>query len=85
MRMKPDQRVQLVDARARTLACLSNVPISAATIAAEIWPNHPMTAQGAGGAASRVLKKLEKDGLAKWAQRDGKWGWVRTERVMAGD
>jgi len=49
---------------------------SAASIAQAIWPDNQMTAQGAGGAASRILKRMEKAGRVYWTTRDGGWGWA---------
>lgn len=46
-----------------------------------IWSGAEWTSnQGAGGAASRVLKALERDGRARWeveyfAGRARRWGW----------
>lgn len=60
---------------------LKKMPATPATIAHHIWPEHQMHAQGAGGAAARVLRKMEKEGLtARWCgKRYGRnsWGWVR--------
>lgn len=54
-------------------------PLPASSFAAAIWPGHKMTGQGAGAAASRALKNLEKEGRAGWRSiGDGpfkRWGW----------
>lgn len=53
----------------------------ASSFADAIWPGHRMTPQGAGAAASRILKALEKEGRAGWRsyyERAGsrsRWGW----------
>lgn len=47
-------------------------PHRAATLAGVIWPNTTFRReQGAGAAASRVLKRLGK----KWGSNDHNWGW----------
>lgn len=74
--------VPIAEAKARALAYLhshaigfSAKPVPAAWVARAIWPNHKMKSQGAGAAASRVLKHLERDGLAKWSSNRNGWGW----------
>lgn len=57
--------------------------IAANAIAIEIWPDHQMTSQGAGAAASRVLKGLQKDGLVRWDSNDDNWGYVITSAGRA--
>jgi hypothetical protein len=70
----------MATAESRAFAVLSRVtPNPASHIAGFIWPDHQMKAQGAGAAASRILKVLERKGQACWVNRDGKWGWVRTK------
>lgn len=67
-------------AKKRALTALTNTPRPAASIADVIWPDNTMHAQGAGGAASRILKRMEAEGLAKWTSTSGPhrhWGWVR--------
>lgn len=64
-------------AKARALGKLTRSPIPAATIADAIWPDNKMKAQGAGGAASRILRRMEKEGLVRWASNERFWGWVR--------
>ena len=62
--------VELGEAQIRAVKALCfKGPTMANVIADEIWPNHKMTSQGAGGAASRVLKSLEQkvDWFAKSA------------------
>lgn len=76
MKLKAAQRVSIHIARERALAALSGRPLPAAWVADKIWPDHEMTRQGAGAAASRVLKTLEKDGLAAWRSTRTGWGWV---------
>ena len=82
MRLKPHQRVSAEVAEARALDVLSkNVgrPLYATEVAAVIWPDHQMKPQGAGAAASRILKRLERRKLAKWKfiAYVGQ-GWVKT-------
>lgn len=48
-------------------------PLPASAFASTIWPDAEfITQQGAGAAASRVLKALERDGRAWWSRR----GWI---------
>lgn len=84
MKIRPHQRVAVADAQARALACLTRDPTPAAAIADRIWPNHGMTAQGAGAAASRILKLLEARNLAACA-RGGRTGWVLIEAIPSKD
>lgn len=78
MKLKPEQRVPMPVAEARALRALTRYPVPASSIAAHIWPGHQMRAQGAGAAASRVLKRLERQGRARWTANDHSWGWIRT-------
>ena len=77
------KRVPVSEAKRRALAHLDGVyPMTAASLADVIWPDHLMSAQGAGGAASRILKHLCDEGLAKWVCIGGPasrqaWGYVR--------
>ena len=78
-RLKPHQRVSLDVAKRRALAALSfNDPVPASLVAGHIWPDHDLTAQGAGGAASRVLQD---EGSARWSHDpvSGRWGWMSTD------
>lgn len=73
--------VPIAVARRRALSYLSG--LNRLTLAKcnevgyEIWPGVNMTSQGMGGAASRILRGLQKDGLAKWVVTPGSnnWGW----------
>lgn len=76
--VKTGEPVTAEEAERRALSALSYLnPIPANGIANKIWPDHSMRAQGAGGAASRVLKRLEKQGKARWASDASRWGWIR--------
>lgn len=69
MKLKPDQRISAEVAEARAMEALTKSigrPMYASEIANVIWPHHCMKAQGAGAAASRILKRLERKKLAKW-------------------
>jgi hypothetical protein len=70
-------RVPLAVAKERALACLRTAGglLPAHWVAAAIWPDHKMHSQGAGGAATRILKRLEKEGLARWDCDGRSWGW----------
>lgn len=83
MKLKPHQRVDLETAKARALAYLTKHRfelVAASSIAGAIWPDSEMKAQGAGAAASRILKRLEADGRARWtvrgSGRNQHWGWT---------
>jgi len=58
-----------------------NFLLPASEFAGAIWPDHRMTPQGAGAAASRVLKALEREGRAGWrphyerSESRTRWGW----------
>lgn len=79
MRLKDHQRVDMDTAKKRALSALSHDPLPASCVADAIWPDHQMRAQGAGAAASRILKQLERDGKAHWiARTEFRWGWVKT-------
>lgn len=78
MKLIADHRVDMETAKARALTVLSHkTPNPASHIAGFIWPDHSMKPQGAGAAASRILKSLERDGKARWVHRGNHWGWVR--------
>jgi hypothetical protein len=74
MKLKPEQRLTADVAEARALSILSRRPVYASQAADVIWPDHSMKAQGAGAAASRILKRLERRGLCRWIGG----GWVLT-------
>jgi hypothetical protein len=67
--------------KARALAYLTLVSgrrgkfTKASSVGGKIWPGVSFSAQGAGAAASRVLKALERDGLVKWTTDGRDWGW----------
>lgn len=85
MKLKPHQRVSLEVATQRALDYLEKHRfqlLPASTVAGAIWPDNAMKAQGAGAAASRILKRLEAEGRTRWTVRhdaNGKavsWGWT---------
>lgn len=59
----------------RYLASSQHHPyVRASAIAYAIWPDVEFRAQGAGAAASRIMRRLIDDGLARWnAEHDGGW------------
>lgn len=77
-------RVDYATAKKRAVAYLKKqpklhgqrIPIPAQCVADVIWPGHAMRSQGAGGAASRILKKMSDEKLCRWTNREGNWGWV---------
>ena len=83
MKLNESQRVRADVAEQRALEALdANRPTPASVIADAIWLDHEMRAQGAGAAASRILKRLEKAGRARHTTvyRNGHpttWGWIR--------
>lgn len=85
MRLAKELRVDYETAKARALAALSFAsPKPSSMVAGHVWPGHRMKAQGAGGAGSRLLKRMEKDGLVGWVHvRTGRfytWGWIKTRK-----
>lgn len=82
MKLKKEQTTDMGRAKARAMLFLGRYtarqPSAASLVADAIWPEHRMTAQGAGGAASRVLKALEKDGRVRWTSGKHGRGWVST-------
>jgi hypothetical protein len=74
VKLKADQRLKAEIAESRALGFLSARPVYASQVADVIWPDHAMKPQGAGAAASRILKRLERRGLCRWHRV----GWIRT-------
>jgi hypothetical protein len=87
MKLKPEDRVSLEVAKRRALGCLAvgyrGGYTYANAVAAEIWPSHQMTSQGAGAAASRILRGLEKEGLVWYGSNATEWGWQITAEGRA--
>lgn len=81
-RLTDIQHVSIEVARERALAHLRGCHLleleKANCVALAIWPDHRMTSQGAGAAASRILKLLQRDGLVEWTARNGDWGYKLT-------
>ena len=79
MKLAAEMRVSIDVAEERAMSCLSFfIPKRASAVADSIWPEHKMTGQGSGAAASRVLKRLEKQGKVCWTYRPGSsWGWIK--------
>lgn len=81
MRLNEADKITLVECRKRALMYLSSQAycVPASCVGNAIWPSSEMRAQGLGGAASRILRGLQKDGLANWSSngRDA-WGWEIT-------
>lgn len=76
--------VQMDEAIKRALVFLAVQPRMAlahpSSVAYAIWPNERfLRAQGAAGAASRILRVAEKRGLVAWDSNDSDWGW----RILA--
>jgi hypothetical protein len=84
------QTVPLAECKRRCLAYMQDrnyrdrSPMKASEVAVAIWPSALFHSQGAGAAASRILKWLQKDGLVCWTsisvgahRRD--WGWILTQ------
>lgn len=82
MKLADTQRISYKDARWRALVHLYHLNLmeltSASHVAASIWPDNQMKAQGAGAAASRILKRMEKEGLVMWTVGKRNWGYRLT-------
>jgi hypothetical protein len=67
------------ECKVRVMRSLSPAtPMCASSVAEKIWPEAQfLNAQGAGAAASRILKRMEKENLVKWISNKAGWGWVR--------
>jgi hypothetical protein len=76
-------KVPIAEAKLRALRYLCSRHrldlAAAARVADAIWTDQPfLTGQGAGAAASRILKLLEKDGHAEWVFTGSNWGYRAT-------
>lgn len=81
MRLDEADKITLAECRTRALHYLSrhSCYAHAACVGAAIWPNSEMRAQGLGGSAARILRGLQKDGLARWSSNGRQdWGWEIT-------
>lgn len=79
-KLKPEMRVNYETAKNRALRDLrTDQTCFANSVAIAIWPDHQMTSQGAGAAASRILKRMEKEGLCRWKSTPVTWGWIKTK------
>ena len=86
------ESVPLKEAKRRALRALRPYLMdslkSPAHVAEYIWPGHAMKPQGAGLAAVRILRMLEKEGLARWTHKTShsgmaNWGWYKTSKGEA--
>jgi hypothetical protein len=82
------ETVPLEECKRRALLHLAKIDIrsleSAAFIAQSIWPDAKfLTGQGAGAAASRILRKMKDDGTAVWTSTDQNWGYKLTSKGRA--
>lgn len=80
--------VRIDEAIRRAVTFLAKQPLGhlckASQIAYIIWPGERFLAgQGAGAAASRILKRAEKLGLVCWTSSCGDWGYKATSRGRA--
>jgi hypothetical protein len=73
------QAVPLAECRKRALQYLAGLHrlelTKASAVAGKIWPSVEFHAQGAGAAASRILRGLQKDGLAEWSADTTRNDW----------
>jgi hypothetical protein len=84
MKLRPEERVALDVAKERAMRFLreQNHPVPASWVADAIWPDHSMRPQGAGAAASRILRRLDVENMVRWVSRlnhrgaVSTWGWV---------
>ena len=73
-----EPRLNYAEAKRRALDRLTNNPMGPATVAHGIWPRHTMRAQGAARAASAILNRMQKEGLAyRTTNQFGFFGWVK--------
>ncbi len=72
------ERVPLAECKRRALEYLKKSPgksyQKASSVAAAIWPGAEFTSQGAGAAASRILRQMIEDGVY-WDSCETDWGW----------
>jgi len=81
VRLNEADKITLVECRKKALMYLSSQAcyVPASSVGNAIWPNSEMRAQGLGGAASRILRGLQKDGLVRWSSNGrNAWGWEIT-------
>jgi hypothetical protein len=73
------EAVPLAECKRRALEYMQKSPKrsyqKASSIAGAIWPGVQFTAQGAGAAASRILKRMADEGSVYWSSGEGDWGW----------
>lgn len=76
-------KVPMEECKSRAIAFLRTQSIfcKASGVAYAIWPDATFRAQGAGAAASRILKALEKDGLVRWTSDGRQWGYELTRKA----
>jgi hypothetical protein len=78
-RIQPDQRVSYEEAKARALRCMKDrrTLYHASQVGADIWPGANLRSQGLGAAASRILKRMESEGLVRQgpSKNNDAWGW----------
>ena len=70
--------VPIEEAKRRALAYLIDQggrPAKLNCIALAIWPDATFTSQGAAGAASRIVKLLQKEGKVGWIRTRADWGY----------
>lgn len=78
MRLEKHMRISMDEAEGRALKYLKfDQPTTPAMVAGAIWPGHHMVAQGAGFAASKVLRRLQDQGFAGYRATRYSWGWVK--------
>jgi hypothetical protein len=84
MILAQETQVDYEKAKRRALEVLCpNEPKPTAIIAGEIWPNADIKPRTL-AAASRVLKRMHREGLARWTcaydyrGEASEWGWVKT-------
>lgn len=82
MKLESNQRVDYETAKQRATKFFRRYPglHAPSTVATAIWPDARFKGQGAGGAASRILRRMADEGLVKWRCRSTlsgiqDWGW----------
>ncbi len=79
MRLKPEERVTYEVAKGRALDCMKETRrlYHASEVGLYIWPGCGLRSQGLGAAASRILKRMEGEGIVRQgpSSRNDAWGW----------
>lgn len=74
------ESVSYPQAKIRALAYLrpQHGMVKASSVGNAIWPSSELRSQGLGGAGSRILKRMQDEGLVIWTSNADDWGWKLT-------